>query len=62
MEKLDKGTKAIIKAMDGGSFMKSMIGQQVTADVHLGTSGETQLFNLTTGGGLFLRHDQIERV
>lgn len=59
MERIAKDTKAVIKSIDGGPFMQSFVGQQITAGEHMGASGETQLFNLTKGGGLFLRADQI---
>lgn len=59
MEKLAKGTKVTIK--DAPDGFKHHIGAKATAGEHLGVSGETQLFDLTVGGGLFLRPDQIER-
>ena len=60
MEKVAQGTKGKIVAINGGEFVKSFIGQQVTATEHMGRSGETQMFTMNTCAGLYLSRDQIE--
>jgi hypothetical protein len=59
MEHLVKGTK--VKIINAGAGLEQFNGQRATAGSAEGTSGETQEFVLTSGGALFLRHDQIER-
>lgn len=59
MEKLDKGTKVKITRAPAG--MERLNGSPATAGEHIGKSGETQLFDLAAGGGLFLSHDCIEK-
>jgi hypothetical protein len=59
MEKMDKGTK--VKITNAPEGLKQFNGQTASAAEHVGASGETQLFDLTQGGGLFLPHSAIER-
>jgi hypothetical protein len=60
MELMTKGTKVKIK--NAGSGFERFNGQIAAANETIGVSGETQLFDIMPGVGLFLSHDQVERV
>ncbi len=55
---LKKGDKVRVIATTG--YLAQFRGQMASATEHLGASGETRLFDLQSGRGLYFRADEVE--